>query len=81
MGNNAASIGDVELFLMENSDLSNTTRSKLLEILQDPQQLLALKVELAAIVDVGVHMQTRNIISAYPGYTLKHCQTHWFRWW
>ena len=25
-------------------------------------------------------MLTRNVISAYPGYMLKHCQTHWCRW-
>ena len=55
---------DVEPFLVENSDLSNTT------------QLLTLKMELAAIVDVGVHVQTRNIISAYM---LKHCQTHYLQ--
>ena len=25
-------------------------------------------------------MLTRNVISAYPGYMLKHCQTHWCSW-
>ena len=47
--------GDVEPFLQENVDLSAATRTKLLEILHDPLQLLLLKVELAAIVDTGVH--------------------------
>ena len=47
--------GDVEPFLRENPDLSTATRAKLLEILLNPQQLLILKVELAAVVDIGVH--------------------------
>ena len=47
--------GGVEPFLQENADLSAATRAKLLQILHDPQQLLSLKVELAAIVDMGVH--------------------------
>ena len=47
--------GDVEPFLQDNADVSAATRAKLLEILHDPQQLLLLKVELAAIVDMGVH--------------------------
>ena len=47
--------GDVEPFLQENADLSTATRAKLVEILHDLQQLLIFKVELAAIVDVGMH--------------------------
>ena len=46
---------DVEPFLQENPDLSAATRAKILEILHDPQQLLFLRVELSAIVDMGVH--------------------------
>lgn len=46
--------GDVEPFLQENVDLGAATRTKLQEILHDPMQLLLLKVELAAIVDMGV---------------------------
>ena len=45
--------GNVEPFLQENVDLSAATRTKVLEILHDPMQLLLLKVELAAIVDMG----------------------------
>jgi len=47
--------GDVEPFLQENSDLSPATRSKLLDILHNPQSLTTLKLELAAVVDMGVH--------------------------
>jgi len=47
--------GDVEPFLQENSDLSPATRSKLLDILHNPQSLTTLELELAAIVDMGVH--------------------------
>ena len=47
--------GHVDLSCVENSDLSNTTQSKLLEIVHDLQQLLSLKVEVTATVDVGVH--------------------------
>lgn len=42
-------------FLEENADLSANTQAKLSEILHNPQQLLSLKVELAAIVDMGIH--------------------------
>ena len=44
--------GDVEPFLREH-DISPATRTKLLDILSDPQQLVMLKVELAAVVDIG----------------------------
>ena len=47
--------GDVEPFLQDNPDFRTATRAKLLEILLNPQQLLILKVELAAVVDIGVH--------------------------
>ena len=47
--------GDVEPFLQENLDLNAATRAKILEILHYPQQLLSLKVELSAIVDMGVN--------------------------
>jgi len=47
--------GDVEPFLQENSDLSPATQSKLLDILHNPQSLTTFKLELAAVVDMGVH--------------------------
>ena len=47
--------GDVEPFLQENPDVSPATRSKLLQILHNPQELTSLKVELTVVVDVGVH--------------------------
>lgn len=45
--------GDIELFLQQNQHLGPATRSKLLDILQDPQSAAILKVELAAVVDIG----------------------------
>lgn len=50
--------GDVEPFLMDNVDLSPATREHLLiilGILHDPAELVLLKVELASVVDIGVH--------------------------
>ena len=47
--------GDIEPFLVENSDVSPATQSKLLKILQTPQELIKLKVELAAVIDVRQH--------------------------
>ncbi len=47
--------GDVELFLRNNADISPTTRSKLLEILSDPQKSSLLKIELAVVSDLGEH--------------------------
>ena len=44
--------GDVESFLREH-DISPVTHTKLFDILSDPQQLAMLKVELAAVVDIG----------------------------
>ena len=41
--------------MQENVDLSTATRAKLVEILHDLQQLLILKLELAAILDVEMH--------------------------
>ncbi len=47
--------GDVQAFLQQNEDISPATRPKLLEVLNDPRQLIVLKMELASVVDVGVH--------------------------
>ena len=44
----------IEPFLQENVDSSAATQAKLLETLHDPQQLLLLKVKLAAIIDMGM---------------------------
>ena len=45
--------GDFHPFLTHHVDANPATRSKLLNILNDPQQLLLLKSELAAIIDIG----------------------------
>ena len=47
--------GDVEPFLHNNEDVGPSTRGKLLEILSNSQQLIMLKMELASVIDVGVH--------------------------
>lgn len=46
--------GDMELYLHQ-ADFSPSTCLKLLEILSNPQSRLLLRIELAAVVDVGVH--------------------------
>ena len=46
--------GDIELYLRQ-ADFSPSTCVKLLEILSNPQSRLLLRIELAAVVDVGIH--------------------------
>ena len=46
--------GDVVPFLQTNSDLAPATRAKLLSILNDPQQMCFLQVELAVTIDAGM---------------------------
>ena len=50
--------GDVAPFLQENDNLSPQTRRHLLDIFESPQELQLLKLELAVLVDVGVHFVT-----------------------
>lgn len=45
--------GNVNPFLQEQTELSATTRRKLLQILEDPVKKLQLQVELAAVIDAG----------------------------
>ena len=47
--------GDLEPFLSAHPEIGPTLRSKLLDILHDPNQLGQLKMEVAAVVDVGEH--------------------------
>ena len=44
--------GDVQAFLEENKDIAPANNSKLLSILQNPQDAMSLQVELAITVDV-----------------------------
>ena len=46
---------DVAPFLQENENLSPQIRQHLLKIINDPQDLQDLRLELGAMVDVGVH--------------------------
>ena len=50
--------GDVAPFLQENDNLSPQTRRHLLDIFESPQELQLLKLELAVLVDAGVHFVT-----------------------
>ena len=47
--------GDVEPFLRNNEDIGPALRSKLLEIIDNTQCHAQLRLELAAVVDVGEH--------------------------
>ena len=47
--------GDVELFLRENEEICPANRGHFLEIFDDPQSCQDLLLELAAVIDAGVH--------------------------
>ena len=47
--------GDVEPFLRENENICPANRQHLLNIIENPQDLQDLRLELAAIVDAGVY--------------------------
>ena len=56
MGDNASymqQFGDIYPLLIENPDIGSSLRSKLLDILSNLTSLAQLKIELAAVVDVG----------------------------
>ena len=50
--------GDVAPFLQDNDNLSPQNRQHLMDILNDPQELQQLRLELAVLVDAGVHFVT-----------------------
>ena len=47
--------GDIEPFLQRNEDVGASTRAKMLEILGNHPKLMALKMELACVGDVGMY--------------------------
>ena len=47
--------GDIEPFLRRNEDIGPALRPKLLEIISNVQTLSQLKLELAAVIDIGEH--------------------------
>ena len=47
--------GDIESFLRRDKDFSSATHTKLLSFFNDTQTRVMLKVELAIVVDFGVH--------------------------
>ena len=46
---------DVEPFLRQNEEISPANRRHLLEIFDDPESLQKLRLELAVVIDAGVH--------------------------
>ena len=48
--------GDVGPFLKDHSDVCPATHTKLMQIRSAPQQVTLLKLELAAVVDIGSYI-------------------------
>ena len=48
--------GDIELFLQQHADMGGKTCEKLVAMFADEESLKRLKVELAIVVDLGVHL-------------------------
>ena len=65
--------GFIEPFLQNNEDIGPATRAKLLEILSQPQSLLLLKVELAAVIDLGKHFVKGTHRLEGDGYLVLSC--------
>lgn len=77
------SFGDIRPFLDELSDSCKATAQELRQMLDDPQSCLDLKIQLAAVVDVGVHFVKATyhlegdgpLISVYTvRYTSRSCK-------
>lgn len=68
--------GDIKPFLLENGDVSPATRAKLLEILNDPQQQLLLKMELASVIDVGAYFVRATYELEGDGALVLTCYEH-----
>ena len=66
-------LGDIQLFLEENSDTGAVVHSGMLAILQDPTKSAYLKVELTVIVDAGWQFvqATYNLVGDGP--LVLHC--------
>ena len=65
--------GYVEPFLRENEDICPANRQHLLEIIDDPQTCQDLRLELAAIVDAGVHFVKATYYSEGDGPFIFSC--------
>ena len=65
--------GDVEVFIQRNEDFASATRSKLLTFFSDPQKKALLKVELAIVVDLGVHFVKATYLCEGDGPLAFHC--------
>ena len=48
--------GDIELFLQQHADMGGGTCEKLVAMFADEESLKRLKVELAIVVNLGVHL-------------------------
>jgi hypothetical protein len=63
----------IEPFLQNNEDIGPATRAKLLEILSHPPSMLLLKVELAAVIDLGEHFVKGTYRLEGDGYLVLSC--------
>jgi len=68
--------GDVLPFLEENVNLSPATRQHLLDIFENPQDLQDLRLELAAIVDAGIHFVKATYNLEGDGPLIFSCYQH-----
>ena len=56
-------LGDVEPFLRENETICQANRQNLLNIIDNPQDLQDIRLEVAAIVDAGVYfVEARGVM-------------------
>ena len=63
----------IEPFLQKNEDIGPATQEKLLEILSEPQSMLLLKVELAAVIDLSEHFVKGTYRLEGDGYLVLSC--------
>ena len=68
--------GDVLPFLEENVNLSPATHQKLLDIFENPQDVQDLRLELAAIVDAGIHFVKSTYSLEGDGLLIFSCYEH-----
>ena len=65
--------GFIAPFLQKHEDIGPATQAKLLEILSQTQSLLLLKVELAAVIDLGEHFVKGTYRLEGDGYLVLSC--------
>ena len=65
--------GDIEPFLRRNGDIGSSLRPKLLEMVTSVQPHANLKLELAAVIDVGKHFVKSNYTLEGDGLLVRIC--------